>query len=128
MNTVGDYHDLYLKADVLLLADVFEKFINTSLDCYDYPYPLYSEFKWLNEKEIERFDLESIGENSSTGYILELDLKYPSELLEISHNMLSNYCCGIADEYGIKIGGVNKLVLDLGNKSKYVLHYRNLQL
>ena len=32
MNTVGDYHYLYLKIDVLLLADVFEKFINTCLE------------------------------------------------------------------------------------------------
>ena len=32
MNTMGDYHDLYLKTDVLLLADMFEKFINTCLD------------------------------------------------------------------------------------------------
>ena len=34
INTKGDYHDLYLKTDVLLLADVFEKFINTCLDYY----------------------------------------------------------------------------------------------
>ena len=34
MNTMGDYHDLYLKADILLLADVFEKFISTCLDYY----------------------------------------------------------------------------------------------
>ena len=32
MNTMGDYHDLYSKPDVLLLADVLEKFINTCLD------------------------------------------------------------------------------------------------
>ena len=34
MNTAGDYHDLYLKTDVLLVANVFEKFINTCLDYY----------------------------------------------------------------------------------------------
>ena len=34
MNTMGDYHDVYLKTDVLLLADVLEKFINTCLDYY----------------------------------------------------------------------------------------------
>ena len=31
MQTMKDYHDLYLKCDVLLLADVFEKFRNNSL-------------------------------------------------------------------------------------------------
>ena len=34
MNTVGDYYELYLKTGVLLLADMFEKFINTCLDYY----------------------------------------------------------------------------------------------
>ena len=34
MKTMGDYHDLHLKTDVLLLADVFEKFIKTCLDYY----------------------------------------------------------------------------------------------
>ena len=34
MKTMGDYHDLYLKTDVLLLADVFEKFIKMCLDYY----------------------------------------------------------------------------------------------
>ena len=49
------------------------------------------------------------------------------EKFEISENMLSEYCFNIANEYRIKIGGVNKLVPNLGNKSKYVVHYRNLQ-
>ena len=34
MKNTGDYHDHYLKKDVLLLADVYEKFINTSLKYY----------------------------------------------------------------------------------------------
>ena len=31
---LGQYHDLYLKTDVLLLCDVFEKFINVCLGDY----------------------------------------------------------------------------------------------
>ena len=31
---MGDYHDHYLKKDVLLLVDVFEKFIDTCLKVY----------------------------------------------------------------------------------------------
>ena len=82
-----------------------------------------------------------IEKNGSEGYILEVDLKYPDELhelyndypldpekLDISQSMLSNYCSRVANEYGIKIGGVNKLVPNLDNESKYILHYRNLRL
>ena len=35
MKNMGDYHDHYLKKDVLLLADVFEKFIDTCLKYYE---------------------------------------------------------------------------------------------
>ena len=34
MKTIGDYHDLYLKTDVLLLADVFEMLIGMCLEYY----------------------------------------------------------------------------------------------
>ena len=83
--------------------------------------------------------MNSISENSSIGYILKVELEYLSELhdlhndyplapekLEISQNMLSKYCSDIGNEHGIKVGGVHKLVPNLGNKSKYVVHYRNL--
>ena len=101
----------------------------------------YNEFKWLNEKEVNRFCLNSIEENTSVGYILEVDLEYPGKLyelhndyrlapekLETAHNILSKNYRNIADEYDTKIGGVNKLVPNLGNKSKYVLHCKSLEL
>ena len=34
--------------------------------------------------------------------------------------MLSNYCKDIADRYEIKVGGVKKLIPNLGDKVKYV--------
>ena len=54
------------------------------------------------------------------GYFLEVDLEYPKELHE--------YCQRIADKYDIKVGDVKKLIPNLRNKTKYVLHYTNLQL
>ena len=162
MNTMGNYHDLYLKTDVLLLAHVFEKLINMCLEYYELDpchyfsspgissnvmlkmtkivldrisdidinlfvekgligvisymakrfskannkymksydnsklskyvtyldsnnlcgwamsqYLPYSKFKWLNKKEIDKFDVNLINENSLDGYILEVDLEYP---------------------------------------------------
>ena len=60
----------------------------------------------------------------------ELQNDYPlaPEKLEISQSMFSKFFLNIANKYEIKIDGVNKLVPNLGNKSKYVVHYRNLQL
>ena len=42
--------------------------------------------------------------------------------------MLSDYCKKITDKYTIKIGDVKKLIPNLGNKTNYELHYRDLQL
>ena len=212
---LGEYHDFYFKTDVLLLADVFEKFIKTCLENYKLgpchyfsspglsfdailimtgvvlelisdididmhffiekgirgviPYickiiedcdinkkkkksimywdtnnlygwgmnqPLpYGGFDWLREKEINDFCLNSISENSSIGYFLEVDLEYRNllhdyhndypEKLKISSDMLSKPCSHIADKYGINVGEVKRLVPNLRDKRKYIVHYRN---
>ena len=99
----------------------------------------YGGFKWL--KNVDEFDVMSINEKSLIGYLLEVDLKYPDKLhelhndyplapekLAVSSDMLLKYCKKIADKYEIKVGDVKKLIPNLGNKTNYVVHYRNLQL
>ena len=69
------------------------------------------------------------------GCILEVDLKYPKELLElhndyplasdkieIKRKILSEYQLKLADVYNIPFGNVKKLVHNLFDKEKYVLH------
>ena len=98
----------------------------------------YGKFKWL--ENIDEFDINSINGKSDTGYFLEVDLEYPDELHElhndyplapeklvVSSDMLLKYCKNITDKHDIKVGDVKKLIPNLGNKTKYVLHYRNLQ-
>ena len=96
-------------------------------------------FKWL--KNVDGFGVTLISKKSRIGYILKFDVAYPDELhelyndyplapekLAVSYDMLSSYCKKIADEYEIKVGDVKKLIPNLGNKTNYVVHYRNFQL
>ena len=223
---MGQYHDLYLGSDVLLLADVFESFrrtclsyynldpchyftspglswdamlkmtkieleLMTDIDMYQFiekgmrggisyishrygkannkyikgydektpsKYLMYLDsnnlygfsmsqylptggFKWMSEKKINELDLAKYKDDSKQGLILEVDLEYPKELhdlhneyplapekIRVKEEMLSNYCKKIAAKYNISTGLVSKLIPNLMNKEKYVLHYRNLQL
>ena len=101
----------------------------------------YGGFKWL--KNVDGFDSALVSKKSQIGCILEVDLEYPDELRElhndyllaperlvskVSYDMLSNYCKKIADEHEIKVGEVKKLIPNLGSKTNYVVHYRNIQL
>ena len=226
LKSMGDYHDLYLKSDILLLADVFENFRKTCLEYYKLDpanyftspglswdamlkmtniklelmtdidmfqfiekgmrggisyianrhgeannkymkkydekapskYIMYLDannlygwamsqylptgsFRWITEKRINKIDLAKYKENSKKGLILEVDLEYPKELhglhndyplaaekVRVTKDMLSEYCNKIAAKYKISTGLVSKLIPNLRNKEKYVLHYRNLQL
>ena len=60
----------------------------------------------------------------------ELHNDYPlaPEKLTVTNDMFSKYCKEIADKYDIKVSDIKKLIPNLGNKTKYVVHYKNLQL
>ena len=226
MKTFGEYHDLYLKCDVLLLCDVFEKFIDSCLKYYGLDpchyfsspglawdamlkmsgvrlrliddvdihlfiekgirggisyiakrycrannefvrgydeslekgfitywdlnnlygaamleYLPYDKFEWLSDDEIDSIDFNCVSAESGVGYILEVDLKYPSELhdlhndyplapekMRVNKDILPDYCSSIVEKYDVKVGDVAKLIPNLRDKSYYVLHYRTLQL
>ena len=98
-------------------------------------------FRWMTQKQIDKIDLAKYKEDSEKGLILEVDLEYPEELhdlhndyplgpekVKLTNDMLSDYYKNISEKYNISTGLVSKLIPTLGNKEKYVLHYRNLQL
>ena len=107
------------------------------------PLPL-NGFKWLNENEFQLIDWSSISDESDVGYILEVDLEYCENLHDLHSDFplapikrkintteLSDYQKSILERMnsiGINYRPTEKLILDLHDKKKYVLHYRNLKL
>ena len=198
MKTMREYHDLYLKTDAILLADVFENFskvckeyykldpawyytspglawnamlkmtgielelisdpniylmieegarggISTIMKRYakannpymnekynpeeETSYIIYLDannlygwamskklptkgFEWMSDKELKDWKKHPC--------ISEVDLEYPQEL----HDLHNEY--PLAPER-IKIDNIDKLIPNLRNKEKYVLHYENLK-
>ena len=102
------------------------------------PLPV-SGFRFLDERELEDFDVMSISADSEHGYIVECDLTYPPHIhdahsdyplapehLTITDDMLSEFAKGLFDpRYPWKPS--EKLIPNLLDKTKYVAHYRNLQ-
>ena len=75
------------------------------------PLPTHG-FKWMKVDELETWELHSC--------ILEVDLECPKNL----HDLHNDY--PLAPEQ-IVVNKVSKLIPNLGDKKKYVLHYENLK-
>ena len=95
-------------------------------------------FQWV--KDLEGFDVTNISDEAETGYFLEVDLEYPQELhdlhsdyplapekMRIDSEMLSPYQQALKEDLQYKPAKVEKLVPNLWNKKKYIIHYRTLK-
>ena len=76
-------------------------------------------FKWVEDvSRINDEFIKNYNENSSKGYILEVDIKYPKKLHDL-HSDLPFL------PKRIKIDKCKKLVCDLHNKNKDVVHIKS---
>jgi len=98
------------------------------------------DFKWVSERDAQTLDVMTVADEADIGYFLEVDLKYPEDLHDlhsdyplalekmlISHDMLSPYQQALKKELEYKPTKAEKLVPNLWDKEKYVIHYRNLK-
>ena len=180
LKNLGEYHDLYVQSDTLLLADVFENFrektsieleLLTDYDMFlmveegirggichsihrhakannkymknydeskESSYIQYldvnnlygwamsqklpvNDFKWIEDtSKINEEFIKNYDENNDKSYILEVDVKYPKKLHDI-HSDLPFL------PKRMKIDKCKKLVCNLLNKKKYVLHIESLK-
>ena len=92
------------------------------------------------EIEIRKINLAKQTEGSEKGLILEVDLEYPdvlreiiddyplaAEKIDVTKDMLSNYCEEIRHKYNISTAQVKKLVPSLNDKENYELIWRKLE-
>ena len=80
-----------------------------------------NNYKWIEDKsKINEGFIKNYHENSKKGYILEVDVKYPKKLHDL-HSDLPFL------PRRIKTDKCKKLVCDLRNKKKYVVHIKSLK-
>ena len=80
-------------------------------------------FRWLDSDEINEINEEFIkkfNENDNKGYIIEVVVRYPKRLHELHSDL------PFLPER-MKIDKCNKLVCNLFNKKKYVVHMNSLK-
>ena len=101
MNTMGDYHDLYLKTDVLLLADVFETFIDMCLEYYGLDSCHYFScpgLSWDAMLKMTGIELELISDTDMHLFI-EKGIRGGISYIAKRHSKANNKCMKCYDEY-----------------------------
>jgi len=98
-------------------------------------------FRWLTREEIDALDVTTLDPKGSVGYMLEVDLGYPSHLHDwhkifplapekraVRSSEWSPWTRSVALKYKLPIkDGAPKLLLTLEDKNNYILHFSLLQ-
>ena len=80
-----------------------------------------NNFKWVEDTpKIKEEFIKNYNENNKKGFILEVDVKYPKKL----HDSLSDL---LLLPKRMKIDKYKKLLCNLQNKKKYVVHIKSLK-
>ena len=78
-------------------------------------------FKWVEDLSQFKEDfLHNYNENSNKGYFLEVDVEYPKNLFNLHKDLLFS-------PERKKIEKFNKLICNIEDKEKYVVHIRALK-
>lgn len=80
----------------------------------------YGGFQWV--ENFENFNVMTIADESAEGYILEVDLEYPDALHDVHKDL--PLCAEHLSPPGSR---ERKLMATLSNKTRYIIHYRNLK-
>ena len=81
------------------------------------------DFKWIKKEELSKFNedfIKNYDENGNIGYFLEVDIDYPKELFNLHKDL------PFLPE-SKKVNNVEKLICDIEDKKKYVIHIRALK-
>ena len=81
-----------------------------------------SDFQWMDRKEIECLNIKQISKDAEYGYVFEVDMEYPTHLHD-NHNKLPL----LAENVYPPNSNKKKLICNLNDKKKYIIHYRNQQ-
>ena len=88
---MGDCHNLYLKVDVLLLAYVFEKFINTCLLIHPCHYSSSPGLSWDAMLKMTEMELDLISDIDMHLFI-EKGMRGGVSYIAKSHSKANNKC------------------------------------
>ena len=82
-----------------------------------------NDFKWVKQEESSKFNEDFIkyyNENGNIGYFFEVDMDYPKEIFDLHKDL------PFLPE-SKKVNKVEKLICDIEDKKKYVIHLRALK-